>query len=296
MEEALLSFLDFLAAELCASPHTLDAYRRDLERFLRWGPAAGLAAPQEVDAELLAAHVAWLRRRYAPATVARAVASLKAWFRYLAANGAVHKDPGRLLPTPRVPVPLPGVPSREDWQALLVATEGEDLLAARDRVVLLLLYGCGLRVSELCGLDLDSLRLDVGMLRVVGKGGRERLLPVAEQVILGLGSYLDQARPALAGRNPRPVSALVLSRRGQPLDRRRVHRLLRERALQAGLDRIPSPHQLRHAFATHLVEGGADLRSVQELLGHASLATTQRYTHVDGQRLRGLHARFHPRG
>lgn len=296
VEDALLSFLDFLTAEALASSHTVQAYRRDLERLQRdLGPRLQKdpAAIREIDLE---AHLGRLRQRYAAATVARACASIRSFFAYLYLNNMLPRDPAQALHSPQISEKLPRVLSRQEIAALLEACPADRPLGLRNRSLLILLYACGLRVSELIGLRVDSVRLDLSLVRVLGKGGKERLVPIAGPAQESLETYLDQVRPLLRQRASGKVEHLFLSHRGRPLDRRRINRILKELAQRAGLRAPPSAHALRHSFATHLVEGGADLRSVQELLGHASLATTQRYTRVDSKRLRGLHERFHPRG
>jgi len=296
VEDALLSFLDFLTAEALASPHTVQAYRRDLERLsadLDPKHRSDLSCIGEVDLE---AHLAHLRRRYAAATVARACASIRSFFAYLYLNQSLPRDPAQALHSPMIPDKLPLVLTREAIAALFKACNVDQPLGQRNHSILILLYACGLRVSELTRLRIDSVRLDLSLVRVLGKGGKERLIPIAGPAQDSLEAYLDQERPLLRLRSSGKTEELFLSHRGRPLDRRRINRILAELAKRAGLTRIPSAHALRHSFATHLVEGGADLRSVQELLGHASLATTQRYTQVDQKRLRGLHERFHPRG
>lgn len=296
VEDALLSFLDFLTAEALASPHTIEAYRRDLERLSEDLPPdrrSDLVRIQEVDLE---AHLARLRGRYAAATVARACASIRSFFAYLYLNQALPRDPAQALHSPTIPDKLPLVLTREAITSLFGACQVDQPLGRRNHSILILLYACGLRVSELTSLRIDSVRLDLSLVRVLGKGGKERLVPVAGPAQESLESYLDEERPLLRSRSSAKAEELFLSHRGRPLDRRRINRILAEISQRAGLTRVPSAHALRHSFATHLVEGGADLRSVQELLGHASLATTQRYTQVDRKRLRGLHERFHPRG
>ncbi len=296
VEDALLSFLDFLAAEALASPHTIEAYRRDLERLNEDLDSRSLQDPSAIRELDLEGHLGRLRQRYAAATVARACASIRSFFAYLYLNQMLPRDPAQALHSPKIPEKLPLVLSREAIASLLKACQPEQALGRRNQALLILLYACGLRVSELIQLRVDSVRLDLSLVRVMGKGGKERLVPIAGPAQESLEAYLDEERPLLRLQSPGRVEQIFLSHRGRPLDRRRINRILAELSRRAGLPRIPSAHTLRHSFATHLVEGGADLRSVQELLGHASLATTQRYTQVDQKRLRGLHARFHPRG
>ena len=293
VDDAIESFLDFLLAEAGVSARTVEAYAGDLRRL-----ASALAGrhPDDVTTADLEAHLGHLRRGYAPASVARARASIRGLFRYLASIDTVPTDPAARLLGAQLEETLPRCLGREDIDTLLASSEGDAPLDIRNRALLHLLYACGLRVSEACSFTIDGLRLDLDLVRVVGKGRKERIVPLARRAARSIEHYLDRARPRLAERSSHPSPELFLSKSGRPLDRVRVYRLLGELAARAGLALRPSPHTLRHSFATHLVEGGADLRAVQELLGHASLATTQRYTHVDARRLRRLHARFHPRG
>jgi integrase/recombinase XerD len=293
VDEAIAGFLDFLTAEAGVSPRTVEAYASDLARLAR---ETGNVEPGRITTTRLEAHLGRLRVTHAPASVARARASIRGLFRYLQATDQIAADPATRLLGANLEASLPSYLVAEDVAKLLAACVGAEPLALRNRAFVHLLYACGLRVSEALSAGVDAVRLDLGLVRVRGKGGKERLVPVAGPACDSLADWLDRGRPALAKRAKSPPSLLFLSKTGRPLDRVRAFRLLQRLAAEAGLRSRPSPHVLRHSFATHLVEGGADLRAVQELLGHSSLATTQRYTHVDARRLRSLHQRFHPRG
>jgi integrase/recombinase XerD len=290
--EAMDGFLDYLDAEVCASPRTVAAYAADLRRL-----AADLGEIDiaRVGSRHLESHIGRLRDELAPASVARARAAIRGFFRWLVATDELARDPASDLLAARIEQTLPTCLSLADIRHLVEACP-DGSLALRNRALLHLLYACGLRVTEAVSAPVDAVRQDLSLVRVRGKGDKERLVPLAEPALEAIGVYLERERPALARRNPRPPPQLFLSQRGRALDRTRVWRLLRELATRAGLTTLPSPHTLRHSFATHLVEGGADLRAVQELLGHASRATTQRYTHVDAKRLKKLHGKHHPRG
>jgi integrase/recombinase XerD len=283
-------FLVYLGAELQLSKNTVAAYRRDLTRLLD-------------DAETLPGrnailrHIKELREGHAPASVVRALAAIRGFFRYHHAEGHIPDDPAEGLLGQRLESRLPPVLTEAAVEKLLEAFAGDDLLALRNRAILHTIYASGCRVSEIVGLDTHSLVLDHRCLRVEGKGRRERLVPLSPRALALIERYLKDVRPALAARRAgRSDDRLFLSRTGRPLDRIRLYQILRLAADQAGLQVAVSPHALRHSFATHLVSGGADLRVVQELLGHASLATTQVYTHVDQRRLRSIHEKYHPRG
>ncbi len=295
VENSLLSFLDFLLAEACLSERTAKAYETDLRQLIHSLEERACTKPEQVTEALLESHLGALRKTHKPASVDRARAAIRGFFRYLHANDALAEDPSARLLGVRLESTLPPCLGTRSLRLLLDAIQEDGPLQLRNRAIVTLLYAAGLRVSEACDMKLDQLRPDLSLVRVLGKGGKERLVPLAQPALDCLGRYLDEERPALAARAKLRTDRLFLSKSGRPLDRVRVYRILDALAKKAGLDLRISPHSLRHSFATHLVEGGADLRSVQELLGHASLATTQRYTHVDQKRLRRLHDQFHPR-
>jgi site-specific recombinase XerD len=278
-----------------AAERTRRAYRNDLGQFAEWATGRGLQAPGAVehrDVRLFAARLS--ESGAAAATVARKLASVRGLYDHLVRHGAVGQNPADLVGSPKRPSKLPKVLAPEQIAALLDRIPAHTPLEVRDRAMFELAYSCGLRCEEITSLDLDAIDFESEQLRVRGKGGKERLLPVGEPAQRALQRYLETARPALLVGAP-GEEALLLSRRGRRLSssdvRRRLRRWVREAAIGAGI----SPHSLRHAFATHLLEGGADLRSIQELLGHASISTTQIYTRVDPSRLRRQYEQSHPR-
>jgi integrase/recombinase XerD len=296
----LQAWLDHLRVERGVSPHTLGAYRRDVQRVLT---AAGLWPRHAHDEGALerldeASLLAWLgserRAGAASSSLARRLSALRGYLAFAASLGAIAADPSRGLPTGRRWERLPKAWSRAQVERLLEGVRGETPLALRDRALVELLYATGARVQEACDARLADLRLGDRVVRLRGKGGKERWVPLGATAARHLEAWITRGRPRLEGTGGAP--AVFLSRSGRPLDRHRVYRLLQARALAAGLPGSLSPHTLRHSFATHLVSGGADLRVVQELLGHASVQTTQVYTHVDPDRLKQVHRRFHPRG
>jgi integrase/recombinase XerD len=229
-----------------------------------------------------------------PATIRRQISSLHTYFGFLVAEGVLVDDPSDRLETPKRGRRLPDVLSVAEMEALLAAPSPDDSLGWRDRALLELGYGAGLRVSELCSLDVSDLLLSEGLVRVLGKGGKQRLVPIGRKVIGALSVYLHTTRPVLergAGRG-----RMLLNARGAPLSRVGAWGIIKRLVERAGIRKRVTPHTLRHSFATHLLEGGADLRAVQEMLGHADLSTTQIYTHVDREYLRSIHKRYHPRG
>ncbi len=304
MKGAISSFLDYLEVEVCLSENTLLAYRRELARYLDYllgqgGDPSGSKdplAPELRSREEIESFLLQLSKTLAPVSVARALAVVRGLFRYLHAMERIPKDPARRILGPRLEQSLPPVLSKKTLSLLIGLERKGAKFPLRDQALLHLLYACGLRITEALSATTDSLRADLSLIRVSGKGGKERLVPVAPPCWQAIESYLEGERPRLAALQDSKYPELFLSKGGRPLDRHRAWRILRERAREIGFEGALSPHALRHSFATHLVEGGADLRSVQELLGHASLATTQRYTHVDRERLARLHAQFHPRG
>ncbi len=290
-------YLSTLAVERGYSEQTVSSYAADLSDFLDFLEDQGLKSPAEIKAPHLLLYLSSLRKRgLAEETIARRLSSLRGFFKFLVLEHGLAENPLLLVEGPKPGRKLPVVLSVEEVKRLLEAPEGKNAIGLRDQTMLELVYSSGLRVSELVGLRLFDLNLEVGFVRVKGKGGKERLVPMGEMARDRLRKYLLYGRPKLL-RPGTDVPEVFLNRRGKPLTRQRFWQILKKYALKAGLDpeRI-SPHVLRHSFATHLLEGGADLRTVQALLGHASLATTQIYTHVQAETLRRIHARYHPRG
>lgn len=290
-------FLGHLGVERGASRHTLDAYRRDLGAYAAFLEERGVSSPDAIRREDLTAFIASLQARaLAPSTVARRVASLKSFHKYLVREGITDNHPSASLPLPRTPLRLPDVVSVEDAERLLSQPFPADAAGLRDRTILEVLYGCGLRVSELVGLDVGDVDLREGFLRVLGKGSKERVVPIGGAAALAVEEYLRLGRPHLRPAKTsmrQDPSALFLSRRGRRLTRQSVFGMVRRYGGVVGLEL--HPHTLRHSFATHMLEGGADLRSLQEMLGHADIATTQVYTHVDRRHVREEYLSTHPR-
>jgi integrase/recombinase XerD len=291
----LEGFRDYLALEAGHSPTTIESYLRDLRRLIRFADLKGATGPGEVTRTLLRDFL-WALKDMGlePATIRRQVSAVHTYFGFLLAEGVVRDDPSDRLEVPRRWRTLPEVLSVAEVTALLASPQVEEALAWRDRALLELGYGAGLRVSELCGLGLGDLVLSEGLIRVIGKGNKERLVPIGRQVIAAVSLYVNTTRSELDRGKTR--GRLLLNARGQPLSRVGAWGIVKRHATRAGITRRVTPHTLRHSFATHLLEGGADLRAVQEMLGHADLSTTQIYTHVDREYLREVHRRFHPRG
>ncbi len=295
--DALADFLDYLAIEQDASPLTVEAYGRDLRFFQQSLAGTSLLAADatKVRAFLAAEH----EKNLDPRTLSRRLASLRALYKWLASEHRVTKDPTADILAPRVWKKIPRVLSPEQVDALLAKPPGRGSVVKRDHATLELLYATGARASEVVKVrEVDARRAleerEHPVLRVTGKGRKERLVPLGGRARAALAVYLEKARPKL---DRRRAPELLLARTGAPLDRRDVWRIVKRALVRAGLPRdAASPHTLRHSFATHLLAGGADLRVVQELLGHAHVTTTQIYTHVDAERLQQVHRKFHPRG
>lgn len=293
-------FLDHLSVERGLSGNTISAYRRDLAGYADFLRSRGVRDARTVDEVAVAAFVAKRSasthhdgKPYRATSVVRALSSVRSFHRFLMREGEADRDPTAGVIRPKLPRALPRPLSVEDVRRLLAAPAEGIPAGLRDRAVLETLYGAGLRVSELAGLDVDDVDLEGGSVRVLGKGGKERDVPLGRYAREAIAAYLARERPALA--TPRSRGALFLGRRGGRLTRQRCSKILAEHARRAGIRRRVTPHTLRHSFATHLLEGGADVRVVQELLGHASVATTQIYTLVTKEHLREVYFTAHPR-
>jgi integrase/recombinase XerD len=293
-------FLDFLSVERGLARNTLEAYRRDLGRYAAHLGTQGFRDATKADEAAVAGFVGALSgteyaegKRYRASSVARALAAVRTFHLFLLREGEAQVNPAERVARPKVPRNLPRPLTVGEVEAILAVPTDGDPAGLRDRAMLETLYGAGIRVSELVGMDVDDVDLDDASVRVVGKGGRERVVPLGRFAVESLAAYLTRSRPAIVG--ARSGGALFLNRRGGRLTRQGAANILKVAASSAGLSKRVTPHTLRHSFATHLLEGGADIRVVQELLGHATLSTTQIYTLVTGERLREEYFAAHPR-
>ncbi|KMM80277.1 site-specific tyrosine recombinase XerD [Pseudomonas deceptionensis] len=287
-------FLDALWLEKGLSDNTRDAYRSDLALFNGWLQEKGIELAN-AGRELILDHLAWrLEQGYKPRSTARFLSGVRGFYRYLLREKLIAIDPTLQVDMPQLGRPLPKSLSEADVESLLAAPDLGEVIGQRDRAMLEVLYACGLRVTELISLTLEQVNLRQGVLRVMGKGSKERLVPMGEEAIVWVERYMRDARHELLG--GRPSDVLFPSQRGEQMTRQTFWHRIKHQAKVAGIDKSLSPHTLRHAFATHLLNHGADLRVVQMLLGHSDLSTTQIYTHVARARLQDLHARHHPRG
>ncbi len=292
---ALEPFDDFLALEQGASPRTREAYRRDVEKLVAFSVSKGIRAPKDLQHRLLREYVWHLKDQgLSPTSIRRNVSAVRTWFRFLLAEGAIVSDPSDRLETPRPSRELPDVLTPQEIERLIAAADQEHPLYFRDRAMIELAYGAGLRVSEWITVQVKDLLFEDSLVRVIGKGSKERLVPIGRGAVSSASIYLRETRPRLEKGEGEGI--LFLNARGRPLSRMGAWKVLQSLVKRAGIKKHVSPHTLRHSFATHLLEGGADLRAVQEMLGHADISTTQIYTHVNRDYLRSVHKQFHPRG
>ena len=287
-------FDDFLSLEQGSADRTREAYRRDVLRLAEYGLTKSVKQPSGLTPRDLRDFVYHLKDvGLAPSSIRRTIAGLRTWFRFLVAEGVIPGDPSDRLELPKKWQTLPEVLSQQEIARLLSAPSQDDDMYYRDRAMLELAYGAGLRVSEWTSVTVRDVHLDDRLVRIMGKGSKERLVPFGRQAAAAVAIYLRELRPRLEKGAGKGV--LFLNARGTPLSRMGAWTILRKHVERAGIAKTVTPHTLRHSFATHLLEGGADLRAVQEMLGHADVSTTQVYTHVDREYLRSVHKQFHPR-
>lgn len=292
-EEAIDHLLLYLATERGLSENYQLSTQRSLDSFAKW-----LASQHLALADVQPAHISdylSLRKRsgLAAASIKLEAVALRIFFRFLFTRKFLSHNPTENLPTPRIERTLPETLNQKQVESILASVQENDLLGRRDRAMLELLYASGLRVAELCSARLENLNLDEGFIRVTGKGNKTRLVPVGSAARDAIARYLREERPALVG--PKTGAEVFLSVRGKKLTPQRIWQLVKQYAARAGIDADAYPHIFRHSFATHLLQGGADLRIIQEMLGHANISTTQIYTHVDSSGLKAVHKKFHPR-
>lgn len=290
----IIEFLTHLKLEQGLSANTLAAYQRDLTLYMQWSSQHGLQL-LTIDADVVQGFLLeLLHKGRKENSNARLLSALKRFYQWLVANGRTESDPTVLLKAPKVAKAIPKVLSEEQVEALLYSPDIYTPLGIRDRAILELMYASGLRVSEVVELPFEQLNLSAGLVQVIGKGSKERIVPIGEVALEWLQRYINESRPALLGN--KWVTTLFVSRLGRPMTRQTLWHRVKNLAFDAGIHAHISPHTLRHAFATHLINHGADLRTVQLLLGHSDLSTTQIYTHVAKERLSKLHQQHHPRG
>ena len=295
MKALIQEFSDYLRIEKRNSPHTVSAYRRDLSRFS--AEFAGQKVDSVTTANIRDFLISLREQGLSPASVARSLSSIKSFFKYLCQDKQFQNNPAEILETPKRWRKLPDVLSSEDVDNLLKFPDLESVLGLRDKAMLEILYASGLRVSELINLQVSQLDMQVGYLRTLGKGSKERIVPIGAMAKRAVENYILNSRPALVSsrKDGGKSEQLFVTRRGRGMTRQGFWKLLKGYVSQANIRASVSPHTLRHAFATHLLERGADLRSVQQMLGHSDISTTQIYTHILGKRMLEIHQQFHPR-
>ena len=291
--EQVESFLDHLLLERGLAVQTIAAYRVDLEHFGLFLEALGNPEPESLSQAQVSDYILLLKQAYARRTIRRRFSALNSFFRYLLVKGEIRRQPLAGFDLPQLDKNLPEVLSVAEIKSLLAAPDPETTLGERDKVMFEVLYGAGLRVSELVGLELQQINFNLGVVTVIGKGNKERIVPLPLPIISNLRNYIAKGRRQLL--KGKTSTYLFLNRSGKALSREGFWKTIRRHALKAGIKQEVYPHLLRHSFATHLLSGGADLRIVQTLLGHADLATTQIYTQVDAERLKEVYQRYHPR-
>ncbi len=294
MEQFIEEYLSYLRIERGSAPKTTEAYRRDLLKFKTFLDDQSLSLDDVQREHIVAFEMQLMEQNFAPTSIKRCLSVIKGFFKFLVREGYRDINPADTVKGPKTPQLLPDVLSIAQIDALFSQTFPDTPLGHRDETILELLYGCGLRVSEVCGLDLRDVQIAQGFLRVCGKGDKERISPISGAAARALSAYLANDRAILSLKAKRPVSAVFLNARGTRLSRQSVHRIVADAGLALGITGL-HPHTLRHSYATHMLEGGADLRVIQEILGHADISTTQIYTHVDRSHIREEYLSAHPR-
>ncbi|MDO4503282.1 MAG: site-specific tyrosine recombinase [Coriobacteriia bacterium] len=296
IREQVREYLDYLSVERGASPKTLDAYAHDLRLYADYLDSVGVTDAGKITLQDVSVFEGYLReeRGYAPSSAKRILSAVRGMHRFLVREGEAEANPADQLPLPKLPQSLPDVLSVEGVERIMDVPDTSSALGVRDRAMLEVLYGCGLRVSELCSLDVGDLYLEQGYVLVRGKGGKSRISPVSGQALRWLASYLEGARRKFLSKAGEGTAAVFLNSRGGRLSRQSVHKTVARVGAAAGFPNL-HPHTLRHSYATHMLAGGADLRVIQEILGHADISTTQIYTHVDRSHIREEYLSAHPR-
>ena len=294
-DQLLDEFMNQLKVERGLAANTIVAYNHDLVGFLDFLKHRGVSAIQ-ISQEDLLSFIAEKRNLLSPRSLARCLVSIRMFYRFLVSEGKIDSNPARFMGIPKMYQHLPDVLSRDEVEALLVQPDTHTIPGRRDKAMLELLYATGLRVTELIGLKMGNINLEAGYIRTIGKGSKERIIPMGTKAMDSLKEYLRNGRPSFFGKDPAKAGPyLFLNTRGRPMTRQGLWKIIRNHALKAGISKTVTPHTVRHSFATHLLEGGADLRSVQIMLGHADISTTQVYTHVARERLKEIHEKYHPR-
>jgi len=295
MKELIDSFLDYLSVERGLAKNTITSYRVDLNTYLDFIAALGITALSKISKSNITDFMfAQKEKSISPTSISRRLAAIRMFHRFLARERILKDDPTSLIDSPKLWKKIPDTLSLNEVEALIAQTDPLDRQGARDRAILETLYATGMRVSEAVNLKKDNVNLDVGFLRCIGKGNKERVIPLGKKAIHSIERYLESSRPKLL-REQKASEFLFLNRSGARISRQSLWKIIKQYARKAKIRKVIKPHTLRHSFATHLLERGADLRSVQEMLGHSDISTTQIYTHINKDRLKSVHKMFHPR-
>jgi integrase/recombinase XerD len=295
MKDLIENFISYLSIERGLAANTLVAYRHDLTKYTGHLQTQGIQAPQQIVRDNITQYIYDLKKGGLSAnSISRNLAAIKMFHRFLLRENLVHEDPTHLVETPKMWKRVPDVLSQIEIESIINAAQGKGWQQVRDKAILELFYASGMRVSELVQLKIENVNLEIGYVRCIGKGSKERIIPIGKNAREAVQRYIDIVRTPSAKANL--SSHLFLSRLVKPISRQSIWKLIKFYAKKAKIKKTIKPHTLRHSFATHLLEHGADLRSVQEMLGHSDISTTQIYTHVDRERLRTIHKQFHPRG
>ncbi len=294
LKEFLEDFINYLSVERGLAVNTLAAYKRDLNKYFDYLVSQNIDSPDKVNKNSITSFMlAQKQKEMSVNSVSRNLAAIKSFHRFLVREGLIKLDPTSLIESPKIFKHIPEVLSQAEVESMIKVSLSKKWQGIRDNALLELLYASGMRVSEIVTLRIEDLNLDVGFIRCVGKGQKERVVPIGQKAVISLKRYLEKIRPKLAKENSGPF--IFLSRLGRNLSRQSIWKLVKYYARKAKIKKSIKTHTLRHSFATHLLEHGADLRSVQEMLGHSDISTTQIYTHVDKERLKAIHKQFHPR-
>ena len=295
MKNFIEDFINYISVERGLAKNTLLAYRRDLTKYSEHLDRVGVTSPAQLKREHITEYIFQEKKSGLSTTsICRSLAAIRTFHRFLVREGLAKDDPTTMVDTPKLWNKVPDVLSQVEVESILKATHGKGWQQIRDTAILELFYASGMRVSELVQLKIESINFDIGYVRCIGKGSKERIIPIGRTAREAIQYYCEKVRSKLAKSNM--TSDLFLSRLGKKLSRQSIWKLIKQYARKANIKKVIKPHTLRHSFATHLLEHGADLRSVQEMLGHSDISTTQIYTHVDRERLRTIHKQFHPRG
>jgi len=292
LDNLIDQFINYMRVEKGVSKNTIDAYSRDLRRFADFIINRKIKL-DKVNVDILTSYIAWLNIKFSKRSLARNISAIRTFFKFLVSEGIIQDNPSRLLELPKMSRILPDVLNHDEIKLLLNQPSSSTYIGIRDKAMLELLYASGLRVSELINLRVNDINLNIGYIKVMGKGSKERFIPIGEKAIDAVKEYISKARIRLDKKRGSPY--LFLNNRGKPFSRQGFWKLLKYYANKAGIRKRITPHIIRHSFATHLLENGADLRSVQMMLGHADISTTQIYTHVDKSYLKEVYKKYHPR-